>query len=337
MLFKTADDKTPHFEALSALLDRPDVDAALRKRIDFELKTCRAGVRGEAEAAYEIDFNYKAREGWAIIHDLRIEVGDRTAQIDHLLLNRLLECYVLETKSFSEGLGVNEHGEFVRFFGGRPSGMPSPIEQNRKHIAVLEALFASGSLTLPTRLGMTLRPNCKSFIVVSSGARISRPKTDLPGLNELVKADQLKTRLDKEVERASLLKLVAAETVHSLARQLVAHHRPARLAVAARFGLPETPPKPSPAQASAMAPIAAPTPPADAQATTLVRAGAAASEPAQKLAMSDSASPTLAATKSMACDACAGPLSPAEARFCRFNKPKFNSRLLCRACQQGAL
>lgn len=145
MLIKSADNKTPHIEALTALLDRPDVDATLRRRIEHEIKICRAGVRGESEAAYEIDFHYKEREGWAVLHDLRIEVSGRVAQIDHLLLNRLLDCYVLETKSFSEGLGVNEHGEFVRFFGGRPTGMPSPIEQNHKHISVLEALFASSS------------------------------------------------------------------------------------------------------------------------------------------------------------------------------------------------
>ncbi len=331
MLIKSADDKNPHIDALSALLDRPDVDAALRKRIEFEIKACRAGVRGEAEAAYEIDFNYKAREGWAVIHDLRIEVGQRVAQIDHLLLNRLLECYVLETKSFSEGLGVNEHGEFVRFFGGRPSGMPSPIEQNRKHIAVLEELFASNSMTLPTRLGMTLRPACKSFIVVSSGARISRPKKDVPGLDELVKADQLKTRLDKEVEKASLLKLVAAETVQALARQLVAHHKPAKLAVAARFGLPETPPAPAPVRQAPPAPA-----PAAARAPVSPRPASAAPEPTPKPAVIEVEAPAPSGGKSLSCEACTGPLSSAEARFCRFNKPKFNNRLLCRTCQQTA-
>lgn len=325
MLIKSADDKTPHIEALSALLDRPDVDATLRKRIEQEVKISRAGVRGEAEAAYEIDFHYKAREGWAVIHDLRIEVGGRVAQIDHLLLNRLLDCYVLETKSFSEGLGVNEHGEFVRFFGGRPTGMPSPIEQNHKHISVLEALFASSSLTLPTRLGMTLRPNCKSLIVVSAGARISRPKADLHGVDELVKADQLKSRLDKEVEKASLLKLVAAETVQSLARQLAAHHKPAKFAVASRFGLPDAPTRP----ASVPAPA-----PAAAQALAPVQSPELVSAPAPRTPSAPLGQPVPAAAKSLTCDACAEPLSQAEARFCRFNKPKFNSRLLCRACQQ---
>lgn len=326
MLIKSADDKTPHIEALGALLDRPDVDATLRKRIEQEIKNSRAGVRGEAEAAYEIDFHYKAREGWAVIHDLRIEVGGRVAQIDHLLLNRLLDCYVLETKSFSEGLGVNEHGEFVRFFAGRPTGMPSPIEQNRKHISVLEDLFASNSLTLPTRLGMTLRPNCKSLIVVSAGARISRPKADPPGIDELVKADQLKSRLDKEVEKASLLKLVAAETVQSLARQLAAHHKPAKLAVASRFGLPEAPPCSAPVHISALA---------AAQVRAPVRAPEVASAPASRTPSAPNEQLAPAAAKTMSCDACAGPLSPAEARFCRFNKPKFHSRLLCRACQQS--
>ena len=32
-----------------------------------------------------------------VLHDLRLEHGNQVAQIDHLLINRWMECYVLET------------------------------------------------------------------------------------------------------------------------------------------------------------------------------------------------------------------------------------------------
>jgi hypothetical protein len=45
---------------------------------------------------------------------LRLEHNGRTAQIDHLLINRWMECYVLESKHFNAGLKITEDGEFMR-------------------------------------------------------------------------------------------------------------------------------------------------------------------------------------------------------------------------------
>jgi hypothetical protein len=56
---------------------------------------------------------YKDSKNWVIIHDLRIEYGGLVAQIDHLLINRFLDFYVLETKHYSQGVKVTERGEFL--------------------------------------------------------------------------------------------------------------------------------------------------------------------------------------------------------------------------------
>ena len=61
-------------------------------------------MKGEAEAAYEMEFHYGASKNWMVLHDLRLECEGRVAQIDHLLLNRFLEIYVCESKRFSEGV-----------------------------------------------------------------------------------------------------------------------------------------------------------------------------------------------------------------------------------------
>ena len=122
MRLKTADDRQPDIDALEALLTRPDIDASTRTQIDREIKTIRAGARGEREAAYEIDFHYAPNPNRAVIHDLRLEVDGRVAQIDHLIIDRCMTIWVCESKHFAEGVGVNEHGEWVRFFGGLPAG-----------------------------------------------------------------------------------------------------------------------------------------------------------------------------------------------------------------------
>ena len=50
-----------------------------RKRLERDLVQARAGLKGEQEAAYHIDFHLKDSKNWAIIHDLRIEWNGRVA------------------------------------------------------------------------------------------------------------------------------------------------------------------------------------------------------------------------------------------------------------------
>lgn len=115
MIIKPIDDKSKHFSELEGLL--AETSDSQRKRVEEELRNCRAGLRGEKDVAYFIDFELKDAKNWAIIHDLRIEDDDRVAQIDHLLIDRMLNCYVLETKSFHAGLKITEEGRFAQAYG----------------------------------------------------------------------------------------------------------------------------------------------------------------------------------------------------------------------------
>jgi hypothetical protein len=169
MIIKPADDKQPQRIALQNLLNHPLADAATKKRIEQELRNIQAGIRGEEEAAFEMKVHYGASANWMIIHDLRIEHGGLVAQIDHLVMNRWLEMWVCESKHFSQGVAIDEHGEFTAFFGSKPYGVPSPIEQNNRHILILKRLFDSGAVKLPTRLGFTIKPDLKSLVLVSEG------------------------------------------------------------------------------------------------------------------------------------------------------------------------
>lgn len=138
----------------------------------------RAGAKGEAEAAYEIDFHHRASTRWAVIHDLRLEHKGRVAQIDHLLISRSLDIWVCESKHFAEGVAVNEQGEFIAFYAGRAVGVPSPFEQNRKHIALLREVLDSERVNLPKRLGLAIKPSLESVVLVSKNARIGQAATD---------------------------------------------------------------------------------------------------------------------------------------------------------------
>lgn len=244
MLIKAATDRSQDLETLQSLLASPGITAPTRALIDKEIRNIRAGAKGEAEAAYEIEFHHKASRNWAVIHDLRIEHQGRVAQIDHLLINRWLEIWVCESKHFSEGVAINEQGEFTGFFAGRPYGVPSPLEQNRKHVAVLQAILSSSVIQLPTRLRLTLKPAIQSVILVSKGARISRPKTMPDGIDRVIKSDQLRDlierRIVEESAAASLLSMgrfISSETLEDLAKKIAGLHRPITFDWAGKFGL----------------------------------------------------------------------------------------------------
>lgn len=318
MLIKSADDRQGDIDALTALLARPELHAEGRPRIEQEIRTIRAGIAGERDAAYEIDFHYRDLPNRAVIHDLRIEVGGRIAQIDHLMIGRLLDVWVCESKHFAQGVGVNEHGEWVSFWNGKARGIPSPVEQNRRHIAVLNDAFSRGLVQLPKRLGVTLKPQLHSLILVSGGARISRPRTKaaakrVDGLDTVIKVDQLKTTLDRQIDEmsavgtfGSLARLISAESLLSIANQLVALHKPIEVDWAARFGLgpvsavPPRPPAPEPGTApSAAQAITVPSPLGDQR-----------------------------------CASCGSVVSPKVAAYCTANPGRFAGRILCWDCQR---
>jgi hypothetical protein len=303
MLIKAADDKQPQIDALEALRTRLDVDAETKAQIDHELKNIRAGVRGERDAAYEIDFHYAKGSSRVVIHDLRLEVDGRVAQIDHLIIDRVLTIWVCESKHFAEGVGVNDHGEWVAFYGDRPRGIPSPIEQNRRHIAVLEDVFDQKLVEPKKRLGLTIKAQLRSVILVSNNARISRPKgkaaaAAVDGLDTVMKVEKLQSIVMKDVEAralSALPRIVSTDTIEHLGRALVALHRPATVDWAARFGV------------SPQAPAAQPEIPER------------RAQPPSDLRV---------------CESCSRPLSAAEVMYLGTHTDRFGGRMLCYQCQR---
>ncbi len=245
MLIKAAGDRERDVRVLNELLEHPAASKDVQARIQDEIRKIRGGAKGEAEAAYEIDFHFGPSRNWAVIHDLRLEWQGRVAQIDHLLIGRWLTIWACESKHFSQGVKINEEGEFTAFWGRVPYGVPSPLEQNRKHIIVLKDVLSSSLVQLPSRLGIPLRPSFESVVLISKGANITRPKPTVDGLDRVIKSDQLRSYIDRELEHrstlASMAKLVSSETIEQLARQVAALNRPIEFDWHARFGLPVVP------------------------------------------------------------------------------------------------
>lgn len=310
MIIKQADDKTAEIKTLQSLLAHPAANAETKRKIEQELRNIASGSKGEQDTAFEIDFHYGSSRNWAVIHDLRIEHGGRVAQIDHLLINRLLDVWVCESKRFADGIAINDQGECAMFWRSKPQGVGSPYEQNAKHIAVIKAACDDGAVDLPKRLGFAIKPAFNSLVVISKNARISRPSTKGWWDENLVKADQLRTRIERALDGDNNVllaaKIVGPDTLEAFARSLASIHVPASFDWHARFGLSKDIRRP------------------------------AATPPAAVEVAGPDAGPAEGGTRKskLACVSCGQIVAYAVAKFCWFNKARFGGSVYCMECQK---
>ncbi len=295
MLIKSAENRDHDIEALEKIAAREGASDALKAQIQNEIKMILVGSKGEREAAYEIDFYLRDSRDYAVIHDLRLDFGGRVAQIDHLVIDRNFVFWVLESKHFAEGVAVSSEGEFTAFYYGRPKGIPSPTEQNRRHCDVLrDVITKGGTIELPKFLFMDVKPKFRNIVLVSKQARIQRAEGWNEAYTWIIKADQFRSFLKKQEEKNSPIGWAfSSQWLKGIASELAAYHQPIRFDWEARF--------------------------------------AASSQPEQPAAPAESPQPMEHGAKP--CDECGTDLTPKEVRFCRFNKARFHGGVYCKTCQ----
>lgn len=241
MIIKQADDRRQDLRTLQRLSEDQFNDIADSiKRINQEICNIKAGIKSERDAAYLMKIHYGSHPNWMVLHDLRIEHNSLVAQIDHLIINHRLEMWVCESKHYSEGIAINECGEFTSFYGNKPLGGASPIEQNNTHILILKRLFDSGVLKMPKRLGLTIKPTLKGLVLVSKEARISRPSTKIAGIETVIKADMLFKAIEQSSGKVGPLKIIKTvnhETLETFAREIANLHKPIKFNWRGKFGL----------------------------------------------------------------------------------------------------
>lgn len=91
----------------------------------------RAGDEAERQMAFYLKRAFADDPGVHVFHNLRLEVGSDAAQIDHLILHRG-GAVIIESKSVTSSVRINERDEWTREWNGRSTGMPSPVLQARR-------------------------------------------------------------------------------------------------------------------------------------------------------------------------------------------------------------
>lgn len=300
MIIKERDSKEADINELSSLmsLNLPDNERFLVER---ELRFVKSGDRGESDSAYYIDFIYSNSKNWAVVHDLRLEFDGKVAQIDHLMINRMFEFYVLETKNFSYLVKIDEDGQFLVQHGNEYYSIPSPIEQNKRHIYLLKDLLTAKQI-MPKRLGIRIVPSFHNYILVSSRSRVIRPSRKKFDTSMIIKSDTLETTIMDNLDHISNLsalsavsKMVTSETLFEVAQDIAALHRPAGTDYRKRFGIEDL-------------------------------ASGQTRKPEH---------PDMRSVKQYYCFTCKKTIAEKVAKFCWDNKNRFGGKAYCFDCQKG--
>lgn len=117
---------------------------------------------GYLNEAFGLDKDY------AVAHDLRFNCEAGRAHIDHLIISRTFDVFIIESRIAGDELRVGENEEFTsRYRDGAAFRIRSPITQLRRSLAVMQHVFRS--IELPERFGMKLVPRFHRLVVLPTG------------------------------------------------------------------------------------------------------------------------------------------------------------------------
>lgn len=319
MIIKHADDKTKRLALLAELKKSAALDAQQKDWLDEELTRVRRGIEGERDAAFYIDSYFKDSKNNAVIHDLRLEVDGEVAQIDHLMVNRLMYFVLIETKCFNGNVTINEFGEFsVTYPNGRMYGIPSPIEQSKRHERVLSKLVEQLGIT--GRLGV--KPTFHHLVLLHPKAIIQRPSMKALDTSNVIKADALPAWHAKWADTAfgvtdavtGLLSIRSTDTIKEWADKLAQQHRPTNPLSLPPFMAPKAAAAPTKVAKEPTATYHAGTPTVNATPTT---------------------GPDESLKRKLICVSCGSKITFAEGKFCWGNERRFGGFQYCREHQKA--
>ncbi len=166
-------------------------------RIETTDKFEQAGYRAESQLAFYLSREFKDDPQFLIFNNLRLEKAGDACQIDHLVLHRY-GLLIIESKSVTTRVEVNELGEWKRWFNNAWQGMPSPILQAQRQGKFLKDYLESHVETLLNKLLLGRQAHFTKMpidvlVAISDSGIINRPKNDK--LNTVCKADQIASKV----------------------------------------------------------------------------------------------------------------------------------------------
>lgn len=184
-----AEEQLEKLKNLEPLLNKKG-QAILRQ----DIRRLEYGIAGEKNIAFELKNSHMPMY---ILHDLYLEDGDLSAQIDYLVFTRKI-CLVIECKNLLGDIEINNRGEFIRTtnFGGRKQkeGIYSPITQNQRHLELMRKIRVDNKNNILTKLAVDsgFKDSYKSIVVLANPKTVLNSKYAKKEVKDkVIRADQL--------------------------------------------------------------------------------------------------------------------------------------------------
>lgn len=184
-----AEEQLEKLKALEPLLNS-EGQAIIRQ----DIKCLEYGIVGEKNIAFELKNSHMPI---FILHDLYLEDGDLSAQIDYLVFTKKI-CFVIECKNLIGDIEVNSTGDFIRTteFSGRKKkeGIYSPITQNQRHLELMKKIKVDNKNNILTKfiVGRKFEDWFKSVVVLANPKTVLNAKYAKKEVKEkVIRADQL--------------------------------------------------------------------------------------------------------------------------------------------------
>jgi len=226
VVFKKIDSKESEINTLKELLKKSKSEKQ-KSLINKDLISLENGYRAEKENAYYLDFHFENRDKFVLLHDIRIEHNGRTAQFDHILIEPL-GITILESKSFTGALTINEDNSLNVKYGKYTKTFPNPIEQNNRHEKVLHE-FIHNALEVAKRFNLMGGIPIYSKVIIHPNTTVTN-KTLPEGFE---RSDAFATSRNKAIDKMNAAKVllstvtfVTKDFVKEIATVLVNAHKP---------------------------------------------------------------------------------------------------------------
>ena len=170
----------------------------------------KAGDEAELQMAHYLKRAFGSDPNIHIFNNLRLEHEGEVAQIDHLIFHRA-GFIIVESKSVTSSVRINEREEWAREWNGKWNGMPSPVLQAKRQADLLRALLQAHKVELRNKLLFGLKQGGFSGFLMDVVVAISdRGVIQYRGqLSDVKKADQVpdhvKTLIQSHIRSAKLL------------------------------------------------------------------------------------------------------------------------------------
>lgn len=168
---------------------------------------------------------------WMLIHDLRLEIGRSLAVANHVLIDRGLRFYWLDTHYMDCGLTIHPSGACTAHYAGDNKICSTPIASPLRKLQKDLRTFSQAVRQAQSQLGwsgLVKQPIIQGYVLTSSSIKNSVPRDGSVDTSPLISKDSLFSLIweSREGENCLWSRRTSQDTLREVASALIEQHSP---------------------------------------------------------------------------------------------------------------